>query len=115
MKIWKGNYGWQCMATGKTKDGEELKKYIDVRFTKKSGTPIGNEATIKLLDWFPSLFKRRDGSIDVQFVVMGYQEVFDDTIPDYPTPTQKAVEEFKQDNLENTQSIHIEESELPFY
>lgn len=36
MKIFRGNYGWSTTAHSKTKEGKELKNYVDVSFAKKS-------------------------------------------------------------------------------
>lgn len=113
MKIFKGNYGWSLSAHSKTKEGKELKCYLDVQFGRQSEPPVeeieGELVFItkggKKLPAFFSSYERK-GIVTPKLILM----------PENVKPEQKPlVRDDGRDMFGRKQDVVIEESELPFY
>lgn len=116
MKIFKGNYGWSTTAHSKTKDGRELKCYLETQFAKKSEPMTYNEVEGKLIfrsrggveyDCFFSSYESK-GNVVPKLVLMPKGEE--------PKPEQKPLTgDDGRDMFGRKQEVVIESEELPFY
>lgn len=116
MKIFKGNYGWSTTAHSKTKDGRELKCYLETQFAKKSEPTTYNEVEGKLI------FKTRGGNeFECFFSSYEKQGMVVPKLVLMPAgaeskPEQKPLTgDDGRDMFGRKQELKIEESELPFY
>ena len=121
MIIYKGQYGWQEQAKGKTMEGEEISKFINVKFAKSCGEPKGFNckngslgANINPTSWFHSCYKKKDGSTDVTMVIMEFTEKTgkgnkSGTIVPITNASEMETEEMREDDS------FIEADALPFY
>lgn len=116
MKLFKGNYGWSTTAHSKTKDGKELKCYVDTQFAKKSEPTTYNEVEGKLI------FKTRGGNeFECFFSSYEKQGMVVPKLVLMPAGTEVKREqvpltgENSRDMFGRKQEVTIETEELPFY
>lgn len=114
MKIFKGNYGWSTTAHSKTKEGKELKNYVDVSFAKKSEPQNYNEVEGTLTfrsrggveyDCFFSSYEKK-GLIVPKLVLMPKGETKVEQTP--------LTREDDRDMFGRKQEVKIDTDELPF-
>lgn len=113
MKLFKGNYGWSTSAHSKTKEGKELKCYIDTQFAKHSepdGTDIDGDLVFrskggKEFTCFFSSYEKK-GIITPKLVLM-------------PTDAKREQTSLTRDDGKDMfgrkQDLTIDPEELPFY
>lgn len=115
MKLFKGNYGWSTTAHSKTKEGKELKNYVDISFAKKSEPLNVNELEGTLtfksrggleFDCFFSSYEKK-GLIVPKLVLMPKGEI--------KREQTSLTREDNRDMFGRKQDVDISPEELPFY
>jgi hypothetical protein len=115
MKLFRGNFGWSTTAHSKTKDGKELKCYMDTQFAKKCEPQNYNEVEGKLIfrsrggieyDCFFSSYEKQ-GLVIPKLILMPMGEDKQEQIP--------LTNDNNRDMFGRKQEVKIDTEELPFY
>ena len=115
MKLFKGNYGWSTTAHSKSKEGKDVKCYMDVQFARKSDPPV-DELEGKLIftsrggleyECFFSSYENKGGLIVPKLVMMPLGET--------KTEQKPLIGNDNRDMFGRNQDVTIDPEELPFY
>lgn len=121
MKIFKSQYGWSTTAHSKSKDGEQMRCFMDCQF-KRDEEPIGDEIEGELIfrgadgterNCFFSSYPKQ-GVMIPKLVLMGHTSYQKRGTSDTQKSVQTVLSDGKKDILGHTE-VEIDPEELPFY